>query len=146
MLSGVIRSLIYGALLWVTTIYVWRRGGREERIAVLGIFINAYLTLLVVRPYLTRFSDFETPVIVVDMALTASLLWIALRSKKFWPLWLVAMQALATLAHFAPLIPHIIPWSYSSAVAIWGYPMLIVLLVVTHRDSRNKSNNSGFPR
>lgn len=138
----VIRSLIFGALLWITTFYVWRRGGRDERIAVTGIFLNAYLTLLVVRPYAVRFSDFETPVVMVDFALTVLLLWLSLRSNRFWPLWLAAMQALATLAHFAPFVPHIIPWSYGSAVAIWSYPMLIVLLVVTHRDHSQRETVS----
>lgn len=138
----VIRSIIFGALLWITTIYALRRGEREERIAAVGIFLNAYLTLLVVSPYATRFSDFEMSIVIVDSALTAMLLWLSLRSNKFWPLWLAAMQALATLAHFAPLVPHIIPWGYGTAVAVWSYPMLIVLLVVIRRDYLRRETTS----
>jgi hypothetical protein len=134
----VIRSIIFGLLLWATTIYVLWRGEREERIAVVGMFLNAYGTLLVVSPLATRFSNFETWVILVDAIFTAVLVWMALSSQKFWPLWLAAMQALATLAHFAPFVPHIIPWGYGSAVAIWSYPMLIVLFVVTRLTYRQR--------
>lgn len=100
------------------------------------MFLNAYLTLLVVRPFAARFSNFEAPVMIIDVVLMVVLIGLALRSSKFWPLWLAAMQTLATLAHFAPLLPHIIPWAYGSAVAIWMYPMLVVLLVVVHRAHR----------
>lgn len=140
-----IRSLIYGALLWVTTIYALRRGGAEERIAALGLFISSYLTWIVIRPFATRYSNFEIPVAYVDATLAAILFWMALRSDKFWPLWLVAMQMLATMAHFAPLVPHIIPWGYGSAVAIWGYPMLIVLIVVTRNTHNERRNRTGKP-
>lgn len=135
-----IRSIIFGALLWVTTLYVLRRGTTEERLAAAGMFLNSYLTWIVVRPFAIRYSDFETSVIYLDSLLLALLLWIALRSNKFWPIWLTAMQALATFAHFAPYVPHIIPWGYGTAVAIWMYPMLIVLLMATRIDYQDRQN------
>lgn len=133
-----IRTIIYGVLLWATTIYALRKGGLEERIAALGLFISSYLTWIVIRPFATRYSNLEIPVVSVDATLAVILLWLALRSDKFWPLWLVAMQTLATLAHFAPWVPHIIPWGYGSAVAIWGYPMLIVLFVIIRMASHDQ--------
>lgn len=127
-----IRPIIFGALLWGATFYALRRGGTDERIAAVGMFANAYLTLLVVKPLATRFTHIELPIMLVDFGLLVLLLWLALRSNRFWPLWLAAMQFLATFAHFAPYVPHIIPWGYGSAVALWMYPMLIVVTVASH--------------
>ena len=136
-----IRPLVFGTLLWAICIYALRRGGTEERIAALGMFLNSYLTLLVVSPFATRFTHVELPIAIVVIALSLLLLWISLRSRKFWPLWLTAMQVLSTLAHFAPYVPHIIPWAYGSAVALWMYLMLIVLGFAIHRGQRERQND-----
>jgi hypothetical protein len=133
-----IRPILFGILLWAVCLYAFRRGGREEQIAALGMVINAYGTLLVVQPLATRFQHVEVSIVYVDIALILLLLWLALRTRKFWPLWLCAMQSLGTLSHFGPLVPHIIPWAYAAATALWMYPMLIVLaFAIRRRDQMN---------
>ena len=92
-------------------------------------------------PRTTRLEKVMDWIAIVDIALSLLLLWISLRSRKFWPLWLTAMQVLSTLAHFAPYVPHIIPWAYGSAVALWMYLMLIVLGFAIHRGQRERQND-----
>lgn len=124
--------------MWGTCCYALWRGSRSERIASVSILLNVYLSLLVMQPFATRFRHVEVPIMIVDVALFAVLLAVSLRSEKFWPLWLTAMQGLGTLSHLAPLVPHVIPWAYGNAVAMWMYPMLILLAVATHRLHRDR--------
>lgn len=128
-----LRPILYGILMWAVCFYAFRRGGRDERLAVVGIILNSYLTLLVVSPVAVRFRHVELPIVVVDFALLLLLQFIALRSRKFWPLWLAAMQAVAMMAHFAPLMPHMLPAAYANASALWSYPMLTVLALAVRR-------------
>lgn len=131
------RQILYGLLMWGTTIYAFRRGGRDEKLAALAIVIASYLTLLVL-PSLTRhFQQMEMPLAILDGSLAVFLLILAMISQKFWPMWLTAMQSLTVVAHFALLVPHMVPWGYWNAAVIWSYPMWIVLgfaVYMHHRD------------
>jgi len=83
-------------------------------------------------------------VFFVDTSLLVLLLAISLRSGKFWPLWLTAMQSLVILAHLAPFVPHMIPWGYWRAVAIWSWPMLIVLAFAIRRHHNEQAGGRQY--
>lgn len=134
-LTYFIRPIVFGLLLWGTCVYAFRRGDRDMKIAAVGMFLDAYATLFVAGPAATRFHDVETPVLFADLALLALLLWLTLRSQRFWPMWLTAMHGTATLAHLTGLLPHL-PWAYGTAVALWMYPMLILLCFAIRRHDR----------
>jgi hypothetical protein len=139
---GVIRQILYGALMWGVTIYAFRRGGREERIAAVGIVVASYATPLALISMPTRFHRVEVPLALLDACLAVLLLYLALRSNKFWPLWLTAMQCLTIFSHFALLVPHMLPWSYWNAAVVWSYPMWIVLAIAIRRHHRAQSNET----
>jgi hypothetical protein len=113
--------------MWAVCLYAFRKGGWAERLAAAGIIAATYLTVLVLSPVAVRFHHIEMPVAIVDSGLFVLLLFIALRTEKFWPLWLAAMQALTILSHLAPYVPHVVPWAYHRAVVVWIYPMLVIL-------------------
>lgn len=129
------RQILYGVLIWAIFFYAIRRGSWEERLASAGIIVNAYLTLLVASPRPVLFNHLETPILLVDIGLLLLLLFISLRSKKFWPLWITAMHALTTLAHLSPLVPHMQPLGYWRAAASWSWSILLVLAMgIRHHD------------
>jgi hypothetical protein len=138
------RQILFGVLMWAVFIYALRRGSWEERLAASGIVIAAYLTVLVDSPLATRFTQVETSVLFVDIGQLLLMLFISLRSKKFWPLWLTAMHALTILAHLAPYVPHMLPWGYWRAAAVWSWPMLIVLGFAIHQRHREQSVGAQF--
>lgn len=123
------RQILYGILMWAVFVYALRRGAWAERLAAAGIIANAYLSFLLITPMSDRFKHLEAPVMLVDVALFVLLLFISLRSEKFWPLWLTAMHGLTTLAHFSPYVPHMQPLGYWRAAASWSWPMLLVLAI-----------------
>ncbi len=127
--------------MWGVCLYAFFRGGKAEKVVALGILLNVYLSILAFAPFAARFRHVELPVMVLDTALIVLLLVVSLKSEKFWPLWLTAMQALGTLSHLAPLVPHMIPWGYGNAVALWMYPMLIVLGITIHRTHRDRQEH-----
>lgn len=132
-----IRQLLFGVLLWAVTIYAFRRGGRDEKIVAATLIVATYLSPLVVAS-LKRFHQTELPLAMVDIGLGCVLLIVALRSDKFWPLWLIAMQGLTILSHFAPFVPHMIPWNYRNAIVVWSWPMQIVLGFAVHQHYREQ--------
>jgi hypothetical protein len=116
--------------MWAVSIYAFRRGGWEEKVAAAGILVVSYgapLSLWATGTLDTRFQHFEALVALIDGSLALLLLGVALRSPKFWPLWLTAMEMLTVLSHFALYVPHMLPWSYWNAAVLWSYPMLMVL-------------------
>ncbi|MBO9377246.1 hypothetical protein GG804_10755 [Sphingomonas histidinilytica] len=139
-----IRQLLYGALMWAVCLYAFFRGGWAERVTAGGILIATYVTVLVLSPLAIRYQFVELPVMAVDTVLLFVLVGISLKSEKFWPLWLTAMQGLTILSHLAPYVPHVLPWAYGNAVAVWIYPMLIVLGFAVHSHHRSRKAGGSF--
>lgn len=133
------RQIFYGILIWGIFVYAFRRGGWEERLAIVGVIANAYLTVLVASPKAILFNHLETPILLVDIGLLALLLGISLRTAKFWPLWITAMHALSTLAHLSPFVPHMQPLGYWRAAASLSWPMLVILILGIRGHHQEKS-------
>ena len=133
-----IRPLLFGVLLWAVAVYAFRRGGKDEKIVAASFIIATYISPLLVIS-LTRFQKIELPLATVDIGVGCVLLFVALRSQKFWPLWLTAMEGLTIFSHFALLVPHMIPWNYRNAVVLWSWPMLIVLAAAIRRHHQERT-------
>jgi hypothetical protein len=139
-----LRQILFGLLMWAVFIYALRRGGWAERLAAGSTVVGSYLTVLAYSPVAVRFKQVETPVLLIDTGVFLLLLIISLRSQRFWPLWLTAMQALTIFAHLSPFIPHMLPWGYWRAAAVWSWLKLIVLAFVIHRHHLAQSAEAQF--
>lgn len=101
---------------------VWR-GRDDERLAAAGTLANWAITLVVFRQ---RSDETQWAVMVVDVALLALLIWLALRSRRYWPLFAAAFALLTVVTHLAhALDTGVTGWAYLTAVLIWGYLGLI---------------------
>lgn len=113
-------------ILLATGFVVWR-GGRPERISAIAM-LAAWLGC----PYLVQTSDWFDPqwlLFAVDILLFGMLLWFALRTDRYWPMWAAAFQGLGVIMHVTMLAdPRIVPRAYMSAAGMWSY--LVVLAVV----------------
>lgn len=135
------RPIMYGILMWTVAVYAFRRGGRDERLATIGMILGSYLSVLVIGPHETFFQQVETEMATVDACLFLLLWCIGLWSIKFWPLWLAAIQGVTVLAHAAPLMPTISPFASSNAVSLWGYPMWVILAFAVRQHHRNRTRS-----
>jgi hypothetical protein len=124
--STLTAALICGYALW--------KGAATERLAAVAVFAAWMGT-----PLLQHLADprrLQFTVFVVDGALTATLLAIALASSRFWPLWGAAFQLLELLTHVAMLVDHKVhPRAYFIGMEIWSYMVLAALAVGVWREA-----------
>jgi hypothetical protein len=88
----------------------------------------ALLSLAVEQPKGERWNSVELGMLMVDVAVFAGFLAMAVVANRFWPLWMSGMQGVQVFSHFAiALDAKVIPWAYWNAQTLWAYPMLVLL-------------------
>jgi hypothetical protein len=101
----------------VCVLALWR-GRFDERSAAFCYLVDWLLTRLA---YIVS-GQAEVVVLGIDTALLGALLWIALRTRRFWPLFSAAFQLLAILTHLARLADtNVSLWAYLTAELVWSY-------------------------
>ena len=76
---------IFGPLLLAVCIYALWRGGPDERVVALTCLAGTAATMLVISPLRQRYTGVEEGLLLVDLAVLAGFITVALRSKRFWP-------------------------------------------------------------
>jgi hypothetical protein len=91
-------------------------------------------SVLVNSPLTRRFAGVETGVLVVDLLTLAAFIAIALRTKRFWPLWVAGFQLTSTFAHVLKAVHFsLVPQVYAAAERLWVYPIFLAIVVGTWR-------------
>ena len=128
---------LFRVLLVLVALYALLRGKRDERQVGLIFVIGVIATELVLPPARERFASVETRLMFVDLAVFEGFLWVALRSERFWPLWMAGLQLTAILGHVLKAVDvELFARAYAAALVFWAYPMLVVLAVGTWRNQR----------
>ncbi len=132
-----VRFIIFTIVLFGTCGYAMLRGRYDERLAG-GICISAAIvSFALAAPASLRYSGVELGVLGVDLLTFAAFTYIALRSDRFWPLWISGLQLTTSIAHvLKALQPDLVPIAYATAGRFWGYPILIIIAVATWRGER----------
>ena len=132
-----LRLLIFNALLLGSCAYAWFRGRSDERLVAAICLVASLASLALISSFQTLYSSLEIGVLTVDIATLAAFTYVALRSERFWPLWISGLQLTTSVAHFFKVIdPTLLPIAYSAAARIWSYPILVILAVGTWRSQR----------
>ena len=94
-------------------------GGREERVTA-GALLLAYAATLVFRDRSwagTQWVTFGT-----DIAFLLLIGFIALKTRRYWPLFAAGFQLLGVATHTARVIdPYVHAWAYITAGVIWSH-------------------------
>jgi hypothetical protein len=134
---------LFRILLALVAIYALLRGSRDERHVVVILVIGVIATHLVISPIRERFAGVETKVMVVDLIVFAGFLWVALRSNRFWPLWIAGLQLTLIFGHVLKVLDTgLFSRAYGAALVFWGYPILLVLAIGTWRGARSASRQT----
>jgi cyanate permease len=124
-------------LLAFVAAYVLWRGSRDEREVGIVLVLGVIATHLVISPLKTRFASVETHVFAVDLIVFMGFLWVALRSERFWPLWIAGLQLTAIMGHVLKAVDiHLFSKAYAAAMVFWSYPIVLILAVGTWRSHR----------
>lgn len=107
--------------------YALVRGGAPERVGALMQVAAFVLTIALHRTLdAVGFRAPNLATAVVDVALLVALVCLAVRSTRFWPLWLAGWQLAANIAHLAKLLdPGMQATGYAVQAQIWAYPMIL---------------------
>jgi hypothetical protein len=111
-------------LLAICALAAWR-GRATERLAA-GAYLVAWL--LTVAVFKSRSEFTQWPVLAIDVGLLVFLLWLAMRSSRFWPLFAAGFHLLAVVTHFARAVdPRVSGWAYQTAEILWSYMVIYAI-------------------
>jgi len=128
---------IFIPMLFAVCAYAWWRGGADERIIAITCLVGTAATLLVISPLRQRYAGVEEGLLLVDLAVLAGFIAVALRSNRFWPLWVAGLQLTTSIGHVLKAIDQdLLPRAYGAALQFWSYPILIILVLGTYRRHR----------
>jgi hypothetical protein len=124
-------------LLALVAIYALVRGRRDERIVGIVLVLGVIATHYAWTPVHQRFAALEYNVMAVDLVVFAGFLWVALRSDRFWPLWIAGLQLTAIFGHMLKLVDSgLFSRAYGAALMFWAYPIVLILAIGTWRGHR----------
>jgi hypothetical protein len=133
-------------LLAIVALYALLRGQRDERHVCAILVVGVVATHLVISPLRERFSGVETSVMIVDLIVFAGFLWVALRSERFWPLWIAGLQLTTILGHILKVMDtSLFSRAYGAAMVFWSYPIVLILAVGTWRSHRRFQQRQSQP-
>lgn len=128
---------IFFTLLVLVSLYAFWRGHSDERLVAGICLLGALASLLLLSPIDNRFHHVEMGVMLVDVAVLVGFVGVALRSPRFWPLWVAGLQLTTTMGHLLKSIDtDLFPKAYGAALQIWSYPILLLLFIGTWRAGR----------
>lgn len=135
MLFDTVRQNLALLIALSATGYAIARGGRQEQAAGL-----AMLAAWVLSPFVADTGDWLHPqvgILLVDLALLGLLLWIALRTDRYWPLAAAALHLLGTVMHAVYMAdPSILPRAYITVSVLWSYLVLAALVLGVRFEAR----------
>ena len=141
--------LTYFIVLAMVCAYAFLRGQAESRVAASICAVASIASVIVMSPLAGRYSRVESGVFIVDLAVLIGFTAIALRSDRFWPLWVAGLQLTTILAHLFKAIQFVpIPQVYAVAARFWVYPIFLIIVIGTwrsHQRHRHDSHGATYP-
>ncbi len=127
---GLIFFSSVGGALWM--------GRESERWTAIALLLSAFASPLLQT---SEFFQPETGILFVDLLLLIYLVWLALRSDRFWPLYAAGFQVVGTTIHLARFAdPNVLHSAYATAQIFWAYPVLLALAAGTWLEARYRSH------
>ena len=129
---------IYYTILCLVSGFAFWRGRADERLAAAVCILATFLSNVVYDPD-GAYVGVEVGVFLVDAATFAGFAFIALRSERFWPLWLAGFQLTTVFSHMLKAIElDLMPQAYAAAARFWAYPIFLIIIVGTWRSYRRR--------
>ncbi|WP_373490244.1 hypothetical protein [Parasphingorhabdus sp.] len=130
MIFNTVWAYLYYAFLIVCCGYAILRGARSEYFGAAVMIVGSLSTLAVAKSFGTSWSTVEEGIFAIDIIALVALIYLAIKSDRFWPMWATAFHLLAVTVHTAMMVaPDIPPWAFGTGAVFWAYPMLLALAI-----------------
>lgn len=134
---------IFLAILVSATTYIFLRGAREAK-AALGILLFAYFGTAILMAVLeegeANWSAPQPWIAVLDVVAFLFLVRIALKSDRFWPMPVAALQIIPALTPFIVAVGEdLARQAIGITQGLWSYLQLAILIGATWRHNRRRS-------
>jgi hypothetical protein len=137
----------FWAVLLLTFGYALWRGRSDERIAASVCLAASVATRFAISPLSVRYTGLEIGLLMIDAAVLLAFVAIALRSQRFWPLWVAGLQLTSSISHLVKVVDvDLIPRAYAAAAVFWSYPILLIIIIGTwrsHQRTRQEARLGG---
>lgn len=100
-LTDPVTAYVVFILVFVAAIVGFLKGDEPERIGVGAFALALFSTLLMLEPL--HPGEAQWPLVLIDAALLVVYAALAWKSRRAWPVWASAVQALAVMAHLLML-------------------------------------------
>ena len=132
-----LRYSLYWILLVIICGYAFWQGRRDERTIAATCLIASILSVATLSTLNSRYGQVEIGLLVVDLATLGIFTAIALKSHRFWPLWVSGLQLTTSMGHVLKAVESdMVPIAYGAALRLWSYPILIILAIAVWRGQR----------
>ena len=131
--------VFFWGLLVLTCGYALSYGRSDERIAAAVCVLATLATQIAMPPPSMRYANIELQLVLIDIAVLAGFVTVALRSERFWPLWIAGLQLTISISHVLKAMDQaLLPRAYAAAAVLWSYPILIIIAVGTWRSHQRR--------
>jgi hypothetical protein len=132
-------AILFWTMLAASCGYAVVFGGWEGRCMTAIILLASIATGLSNKWLDIHWYETNIGVFVVDLATLAAMYAVAARSRRWWPLWVVAFQLNSVAAHVATVIsPNFSALVYLGMESLWALPGQLVMVLGIFRDRLGK--------
>ncbi len=125
---------IYLLLLVSSVTFVFWKGRFEERLAIGALTIGSIATPFLYAQSAQNWLNPSISLLINESAVTAVIVYIAYRSKRFWPLPVAAFQIIALLTPATTMVgENLASYALGVTQGLWAYPQLLILIIATIR-------------
>jgi hypothetical protein len=111
------------------------KGGRVERWFSVAIALSVACTFLLNREL--GWIAAHKMILLIDVALLTLSLVLVSKSRRYWPIWFTAFQAIAVATSVAFFVfPNHVPSLYINAQGFWFFPALMFMTIGVIMDNR----------
>jgi hypothetical protein len=132
--------VIIPLLFWMLTLaacaFAGAAGGRDGRWAAFLILAASALTVPVTLMG-RSWRNPELGVLAVDVLLLVGLYWLALNSRRNFPIWMTGFHLIAVVTHIgAAVAPEFTPKVYRALAGLWAIPVTLSMVFGILLDQR----------
>lgn len=128
-------TILFLAMLLLVAGYAIAFGGRTGFLGACIFIAASVFTILADRAGLI-WDGMNVGIVIVDAICWVALMWLALHSGRYWPIWAAGLQLAGFITHLSRLLaPDIAPRAYEALVAFWSLPILAIMLIGIRKDA-----------